>query len=487
MYDHEHVFIGGRWTKPDHGRRMDMVSPHSEEVFGTVVLASEADVDTAVGAARDAFDDRPWAKYTPQDRFKLVARLGELYQARVNEISELISLEIGSPISFARVAQGPSALLTITAMLDAAERVQWEETRSGALGGEFVVRREPVGVVGAIIPWNAPQGLAMPKLAAALLTGCAIVIKPAPETALDALVLAELIEAAGVPEGVVSILPAGPEVGEYLVRHPGVDKVAFTGSTDVGRRIGAICGEQLKRVSLELGGKSAAILLEDVDLDMAISGLKVAGLMNNGQVCAAQTRILAPRSRYDEVVDGLAAMVADLTIGDPADPATEIGPLVSQRQQQRVAKYIALGQEEGAKVAAGGTGRPRGTPKGWYVQPTVFAGDNSMRIAREEIFGPVLTVIAYDGEADAIDIANDSPYGLAGSVWTADTARGMEVARQVRAGTYGINTYTADLNGPFGGYKSSGIGREHGPEGLDSYLELKSIVDASLSLGTKLS
>ena len=486
MYDRDQLFIGGRWRKSEGGRRTTMVSPHSEEVIGSTVLASEADVDAAVAAARAAFDYGPWTEFTAEQRIELVTRFGELYQTRMNEISELISLETGSPISFAMVAQGPPAWLTITTMLEFARRVQWEETRAGALGGEFVVRREPVGVIGAIVPWNVPQGLTMPKLAAALLTGCTIVIKPSPETALDALVLAEVVEAAGIPEGVVSILPGGGEVGEHLVRHPGVDKIAFTGSTDIGRRIGAICGEQLKRVSLELGGKSAAILLEDVDLEAAVAGLKVVGLMNNGQICAAQTRILAPRSRYGEVVDALAEMVSNLTIGDPADPATEMGPLVSERQQQRVAKYIALGQEEGAKVAAGGDGRPNGTSKGWYVRPTVFAGDNSMCVAREEIFGPVLTVIPYEDEADAIDIANDSPYGLAGSVWTVDAARGMDVARQVRAGTYGINTYTSDLNGPFGGFKSSGIGREWGPEGLASYLEFKTIVDGSLSIGTNL-
>jgi len=279
-----------------------------------------------------------------------------------------------------------------------------------------------------------------------------------------------------VPKGVVSVLPAGREVGEHLVRHPGVDKIAFTGSTAAGRRIATICGEKLKRCSLELGGKSAAIILDDADLASTIEGLKFASLMNNGQACVAQTRILASRARYGEVVDALGEMVSSLVIGDPADAATEIGPLVAERQQERVEKYVALGQEEGARVVTGGNGRPDGMDKGWYVRPTVFADvDNSMRIAREEIFGPVLAVIGFDDERDAVRIANDSEYGLAGSVWTGDVDRGLDIARRVRTGTYGVNQYTMDFIAPFGGYKASGIGREFGPEGLEEYLELKSI------------
>jgi betaine-aldehyde dehydrogenase len=323
-----------------------------------------------------------------------------------------------------------------------------------------------------------PQFVTMSKLAPALLSGSTIVIKPSPETPLDAMVMAEMLQEAGIPKGVVSVIPAGREVGEHLVRHKGVDKIAFTGSTAAGRTIASICGEQLKRVSLELGGKSAAIILDDADLAATIEGLKFASLMNNGQACVAQTRILASRANYDNVVDALGEMVKGMTVGDPSDPATEIGPLVAERQQERVDKYIALGQEEGARVVVGGNGRPAGIEKGWYVQPTVFADvTNDMRIAQEEIFGPVLAVIPFEDVDDAVRIANDSEFGLAGSVWTGDAAGiGMDVARRVRTGTFGVNQYSMDFVAPFGGFKASGIGREFGKEGLEHYLELKSIV-----------
>jgi betaine-aldehyde dehydrogenase len=435
-------------------------------------------MDRAVAAAREAFDRGPWPRMAPADRAAVVARLADLYAARISDFAELITAEMGSPIAFSQVAQAqrPQAMLSYFA--DLGRTFAWEDDRDG-LFGPVTVRREPVGVVAAIVPWNVPQFTTVSKLAPALVAGCTVVLKPAPETPLDAYLLAELIHEAGVPPGVVNIVPAGRETGEYLVSHPGVDKVAFTGSTAAGRRVGSICGQQVKRCSLELGGKSAAIILDDADLATTVGWLEMASLMNNGQACVAQTRILAPRSRYEEMVEALAAMVSGLTVGDPADPATKIGPLAAKRQQERVEGYIQVGQDEGAKIVAGGF-RASGREKGWYVAPTVFAGvDNSMRIAREEIFGPVLSVIPYEDDDDAIRIANDSDYGLAGTVWTADKERGMEVARRVRTGSYGINLYMIEPCAPFGGYKASGIGRELGPEGLMGYLEYKSIARAA--------
>ncbi|WP_395659315.1 aldehyde dehydrogenase [Nocardioides sp.] len=474
--DRTAFFIDGDWAAPAGGDTIEVVSPHTEEVIATVPEGSTADVDAAVAAARRAFDQGPWPRMSPEERIEVVQNFSNLYAGRLGEMAELISAEMGAPLSFSNLAQAPAPWMQIEAFLGIARAFPWEETRTGVLGTDVVVRREPVGVVAAIPPWNVPQFTIMSKLVPALLSGCTIVVKPAPETPLDPYLMAELLVEAGVPNGVVNIVTAGREVGAHLVAHAGVDKVAFTGSTAAGRKIAAVCGEQLKRVSLELGGKSAAIVLDDADLAATMEGLKFASLMNSGQACVAQTRILASRSNYDTVVDALAETVAGMQVGDPMDPATEIGPMVAQRQQERVEKYIALGQEEGARVVVGGNGRPDGLDNGWYVRPTVFADvDNRMRIAQEEIFGPVLSVIPYDDVDDAVRIANDSEYGLAGTVWTGDVDAGLDVARRVRTGTYGVNTYTMDFAAPFGGYKSSGIGREFGPEGLAHYTELKSI------------
>jgi betaine-aldehyde dehydrogenase len=344
------------------------------------------------------------------------------------------------------------------------------------LNPQVLVTKEPVGVVGAIAPWNVPLFIAAAKLAPSLLAGCSVIYKPAPETPFDAFRLAEIFAEAGLPKGVLSVVPAGREVSEYLVKHDGVDKISFTGSGVGGKRIASLCGERLKRCTLELGGKSAAIILDDADLATTMTQLLPNAIMNNGQACIAQTRILAPRSRYDEVVEAVVAGVGAMVVGDPMDPATEVGPVVAERQRTRIEGYLDSGREEGATVALGG-GRPASQSKGWFVEPTVFSHvDNKMKIAQEEIFGPVLVVIPYDGDEQAVDIANDSSYGLCGSVWTGDNDRGLGVARQVRTGTYMLNApVPIDFSTPFGGYKESGIGREFGPEGLESFLEKKSI------------
>ena len=474
--DRDALFIGGEWKAPASGQLLQVVSPHSEEVVATVPEGTTADIDAAVAAARLAFDEGPWPRMSPAERISVVEAFSGLYAARLGEMADLITTEMGAPTSFSNLAQSPAPWMQIEAFLAVAREFPWEQARPGALGADVIVRREPVGVVAAIPPWNVPQFTIMSKLVPALLSGCTIVIKPAPETPLDPYLLAEILQEAGVPPGVVNIVAAGRDVGAHLVAHPGVDKVAFTGSTAAGRAIASVCGEQLKRVSLELGGKSAAIVLDDADLTSTMEGLKFVALMNSGQACVAQTRILASRGNYDAVVDALATAVSAMKVGDPSDPETEIGPMVAQRQQERVEKYIALGQEEGARVVIGGNGMPDGLDRGWYVRPTIFADvDNRMRIAQEEIFGPVLSVIPFDDVDDAVRIANDSEYGLAGTVWTGDVEAGLDVARRVRTGTYGVNTYTMDFAAPFGGYKNSGVGREFGPEGLAHYTEVKSI------------
>ncbi len=474
MQTHDRLFIGGSWVPPSSAATIDVISPHTEEVIARVPDGREADLDRAVAAAREAFDRGPWPRMSAAERADRMSTLLAELQARADDLAVTITQEMGSPISFSHMGQVMGANMVLDYYIRLAREYPFEEVRPGLLG-PCLVRREPVGVAGCIIPWNVPLFVIMLKLGPALAAGATVVVKPAPETPLDAIILAEAVERAGIPAGVVNIVPAGREAGEHLVRHPAVDKIAFTGSTAAGRRIAAICGEQLKRVTLELGGKSAAIILDDADVPFTMAGLLPGALMNNGQACAAQTRILVSRKRYREVAGALVEAVSGWTVGDPMDPTTLCGPLVAARQRDRVEGYIAAGKKEGAKLACGG-GRPKGFARGWYVEPTVFVEvDNRMRIAQEEIFGPVLAVIPYDDERDALRIANDSEYGLSGSVWTADVDHGLEVARQVRTGTYTVNGFAMEFGGPFGGFKCSGIGRELGPEGLLAYLEPKQI------------
>jgi aldehyde dehydrogenase (NAD+) len=475
MKSYDRLYIGGEWVEPSSSSTIDVVSPTTEETIGRVPEAQNTDIDRAVAAAKDAFEHGPWPRMTPVERAAVLSKAAEAIRNDMQGIAELISNEMGSPVSWGLLAQvlAPTMILDYYAGLGST--FQFDTVKDGLLG-PVMVAKEPVGVVAAITPWNVPLFLAAAKLAPALLSGSTVVFKPAPETPLDANLLAEILETAGLPKGVLSVVPAGREVGEHLVNHPGINKVSFTGSSLAGKKIGAACGANLKRFSLELGGKSAAILLDDVNLSEALPLMMPNAIMNNGEACISLTRILAPRHRYQEVSEALVEQMRGMKVGDALDPATEVGPLVAERQRDRVEGYIKIGQDEGAKVALGG-GRPAGLDKGWFVEPTVFVDvDNSMRIAQEEIFGPVLSVIPYDSDDDAVSIANDSDYGLCGGVFTADNDRGLGVARRVRTGTYMVNSSTPiDFSSPFGGYKESGMGREFGEDGLELFLEKKTI------------
>ncbi len=474
MAVHDRLFIGGDWVEPEGTGTIEVRSPATQEPVGRVPEASTADVDRAVAAARRACDEGPWPHLPPTERAAVLGAISAGIVARSDELARLISEENGSPVSWSIMGQVFSATMVADYYVGLAAEYPFREERSGLLGSSLV-RKLPVGVAAAIVPWNVPLFISLLKLAPAMVAGCPVVLKPAPETPLDAFVLAEIAAEAGLPAGVLNVVPAGREVGEHLVTSEGVDKVSFTGSTAAGRRIAGLCGERLRRVTLELGGKSAAIVLDDADLDHVVANLLPAAMMNNGQACVAQSRVLVSRNRERELVDALSEAAAKLTVGDPLDAATEIGPLVAERQRDRVEGYIAAGREEGARVTVGG-GRPGGLDSGWYVEPTVFAGvDNSMRIAREEIFGPVVSVIAYDDVDDAVAIANDSPYGLSGSVYGADVEAAAEIAGRVRTGTSTVNGFMLEFGSPFGGFKASGLGRELGPEGLEAYLELQSI------------
>lgn len=468
------LFIDGEWVAPVGDGTIEVVSPFTEQVIARVPAGGQGDIDRAVAAARDAFDNGPWPRMTLSERTEVLGRVSAEFAERESLVAELVTAEMGCPIQLSKKIQSRTARQRLDTFIELAPQYPFEAMRDSN-PARALISREPVGVVAAIVPWNVPQAVTMVKLAPALLAGCTVVLKPSPETPLDAYLLAEMIQAAGLPRGVVNIVPADREVSEYLVRHPGIDKVSFTGSTAAGRRIAALCGHDLRRVTLELGGKSAAVILDDADLDAVVESLRLGSLRNTGQVCSAKTRIVVSRAREAELVDKLSAMAASMPIGDPMDPATELGPLVSARQRSRVEEYIEIGRAQGAKVALGG-GRPAGLDRGWFVEPTVFAGvEASMRIAREEIFGPVLAVLAYDNEEQAVEIANDSDYGLNGAVFTSDPDHGLAVARQMRTGTVELNGSPVGAHAPTGGFKCSGIGRESGLEGFDAYVELQSI------------
>jgi len=480
IIEYDKLYIGGEWTRPATSNTIPVHSAATEQQVGVVPEGGEADVDAAVAAARKAFDDpQGWSRWEPARRAEVLERFAVALEKRAEETQRRVSMQNGMPIWLAQQFEGPFPPLLLRYYGGLVSQTPQEEVRPGMLGGTSVVIREPVGVVAAIVPWNVPQAITFLKLAPALAAGCTVVLKPAPETVLDAMLMSEAADEAGLPAGVLSVVPGGRELGAYLGSHPQVDKVSFTGSTAAGRAIAETCGRLLRPVTLELGGKSAAIVLDDADLRTSIESFFAATLLNNGQICWLGTRVLAPRSRYAEVVDTVTGLAGSLRLGDPMDPATQVGPLVSSRQRDRVESYIAKGLNDGARLTTGG-GRPKDLDHGWYVEPTVFAEvDNEHAIAQEEIFGPVLSVIPYSSDEEAVAIANASDYGLGGTVWTTDPERGEAVARKVSSGTIGINAYVNDPTAPFGGIKASGMGRELGPEGMHGYQVLKTVYLAS--------
>lgn len=473
MTAHQKFFIGGQWREAKSQARIDVVSPATEDVIGSVPDATAEDVDAAVLAARTAFDDGPWPGMSVAERADILDSALDILDGRAAAISTLVTAEMGLPTAIA-TGLVPAGVGTGRYFTKLARAGIVSEVRRTSFGDTAVVK-EPVGVVASIAPWNGPFNMALGKVIPALVAGCTVVFKPAPETPLDAFVIAEALAEAGLPAGAFNLITGDRDAGRALVAHPGIDKVSFTGSTSAGREIGRECGGSFKRVQLELGGKSAAIILDDADVATTMTGLAMGCFFNTGQVCAAYSRVLVPNSRRDEMVAALVATAQSFTIGDPTDPTTTMGPLVSKQQHDRVLGYIETGKAEGAVVATGGR-VPPGLDTGYFVEPTVFVeAANSMRICQEEIFGPVVAVIGYDTVDEAVAIANDSDYGLHGAVFTGDPARAADVARRIRTGTFSVNTFVYNTEAPFGGIKCSGIGRDTGPEALQAYYELKTI------------
>lgn len=477
MSERPELFVGGQWRRPLGGEVTEVRNPATGARVGSAALASPADVDAAVGAARRSFDSGVWAGADPGQRAAVLHRAADLMEERAPELAIGVTSELGCPLWFSQKAHVPNPIRHTRYYADMARDFAYDEIRRDGASASLVTQ-EPVGVVAAITPWNGPLSTPSLKLAPALAAGCSVVLKPPPETPLSAYAFADALLEAGLPEGVLSIIPADRDAGQHLVEHPDVDKIAFTGSSAAGKQIMAAAADRIARVTLELGGKSAAVLLDDADIADVVPALLPMAMMVNGQACIAQTRVLVPRSREKELVDALADAMAAQAVGDPMAAGTMIGPMVSERQRDRVAGYIATGRQEGARVVVGGETLtlPPELADGWFVPPTLLAGvDNGMRVAQEEIFGPVMAVIAYDDTDDAVRIANDSVYGLSGSVWSPDADRAVAVARRIRTGMVSINGRMQAYGSPFGGYKQSGIGREMGPEGFKAYCETKSI------------
>ena len=464
------IYVGGTWIPSTGTETIDVVNATTEEVMGRIPQGTAEDVDKAVAAAREAFPQ--WAETSLDDRAKYLQRIGEGLQARMESLATTISQEMGMPVRLSQMIQVGLPMTTFMSMSQVIQEVPFEERI-----GNSVVVREPVGVVGAITPWNYPLHQIAAKVAPALAAGCTVVLKPSEVAPLNAFVLAEIIDEIGLPPGVFNLVSGtGPVVGEAIAGHPDVDMVSFTGSTRAGRRVSELAAQTVKKVAVELGGKSPNVILDDADLERAITSGVAECYLNSGQTCSALTRMLVPRSRLPEAEEIAARVAESWTPGDPFDGDTRLGPLVSATQLERVRGYIRTGIEEGAKVVTGGEEKPEGLEKGYFVRPTVFSEVRpDMTIAQEEIFGPVLSIIPYDDEDDAVRIANDTIYGLAGGVWSGDPERATRVAKRIRTGQISINGGQFNPLAPFGGYKQSGHGRELGRFGLEEFLTVKSL------------
>ncbi|HSS41535.1 MAG TPA: aldehyde dehydrogenase family protein [Solirubrobacterales bacterium] len=464
------IFIGGEWVEPSGADPIEVVNPASEEVLGTIPGCKAVDADHAVAAARDAF--AAWAQTSREERARYIAAIAAGLNERGDEIAATITQELGMPLKLSRIIQVGLPASQFASMPKLMEEIAWEEEI-----GNSRVLREPVGVLGAITPWNYPLNQIAAKVAPALAAGCTVVLKPSEVTPLNAFLLAEVIEAAGLPAGVFNLVTGtGPVVGEAIAAHPGVDMVSFTGSTRAGRRVSELAAETVKPVAMELGGKSPNVILDDADLERAVPDGVAKCFLNSGQTCSALTRMLVPRQRLAEAEVLAKAAAETFTPGDPFESSTRLGPLVSDVQRERVRGYIAKGTEEGARLITGGAEPPEGLAQGFFVRPTVFSEvEAEMTIGQEEIFGPVLAIQPYEGEDDAVHIANSTEYGLAGGVWSGTEERAIAVARRIRTGQIEINGGAFNPLAPFGGYGQSGHGRENGRYGIEELLQVKSL------------
>ncbi|MBO9601949.1 MAG: aldehyde dehydrogenase [Novosphingobium sp.] len=469
------LFIGGQWVAAKSGKTIEIVNPNSEEVVAQVAEAGKEDMDLAVAAAREAFDKGPWPTTSPAARGAALNKMIDLLEARIPELAAAWTAQIGGLASFAPMMHGGS-IVALRGIAALGESFEWVSQKKGQGVDTVILAREPVGVVAGIAPWNAPFGIMANKVFYSLVAGCTIVMKPSPETPLEAYIIAEAAEAAGIPAGVVNLVPGEREASDHLVHNQGIDKVSFTGSTAAGKRIAEVCASRVARCSLELGGKSAAIVRDDFPIEVAAQILGNTITVLSGQVCAMLSRAVVSKHRHDELAEAIKGVMEGIKIGNSEDPETQLGPLAMKRQLERVEMYIEEGKKSGADLVTGGA-RPAHMNKGYFIEPTLFANvDNTSRIAQEEIFGPVLCLIPAEDEEDAIRIANESNFGLNGSVLTTDVQAAYDISRKVRTGVMGQNGMRMEFSAPFGGFKQSGIGREGGEEGLWPYVETKTVL-----------